>query len=352
MLPRRKDVPGLLGTALLTLFTGFWSFWSVSEFYYEAWGTPFPQPLAYLIPFGLALSLGAATLAWPRLMGAGIVLISVAFYGWAITMNLQRWGFSWNLVLTWSGVAVFSIVGGALFMVDGFVRARRPTGLPARPVPWWTRNARWLSVLGAPLAMAAVISAIQWPQILLRVDDGRRDARVIAGNGVRLVWAPAGPGWNRQQSWGGYPSWDSLAFYGVPPVGLKTARETGTRHATAADMAETGLCGYLNAEGTALLPEPLHVWRMPTADEFVRSLTRRNQSAGCTWNGQRGAASCERQPEKETPLWAPDEQPIYMWTSESSEANAWFVNYRGFVGTQPKRFGNPRHGYRCVKSAE
>jgi hypothetical protein len=287
-------IAGILATVLLTAFVGFWTFWSFGEFYYEGWGTPFPQPLAYLIPFVIALSLGAATLAWPRVMGGAIIVLSVAFYGWAVTMNLQRWGFSWPLIISWSGMAALTVVGGFLFVVDGRVRARRGPGGRAESAPWWLRRIRWLAVVGVPLAIAFVISAIQLPQILLRQDDGNRGARVIDGNGVRLVWAPSGPGWNWQQPWGGYPSWDSLAFYGVPPVGLKTARQTGTRHASAEDMTRTGLCGYLNAEGTALMAELQHIWRMPTADEFVRSLTRRGESAGCTWTGERGRMSCRR----------------------------------------------------------
>jgi hypothetical protein len=342
----------MLATGLLTLFTGFWTFWSLSEFYYEGWGTPFPQPFAYLIPSGIALALGAATLAWPRVMGGVIIALSVAFYGWAISMNISRWGFSWALALTWGAMASFTLLGGALFIVDGQIARRHAPDAAATSAPWWRRRIRWLAVVGVPVVVALVISAIQLPQILMRLDDGNRGARLIEGNGVRLVWAPAGPGWNWLQPWGGYPSWDSLAFYGVAPVGLKTAKQTGARHATADDMARTGLCGYLDAEGTTLMAEPQHIWRMPTAEEFVRSLTRRGESAGCTWNGERGRMTCRRQPEKETPLWDPHDQPIYMWTSEHAAADAWFVNYQGFVGYQPKGFGNPRHGYRCVKAAE
>jgi hypothetical protein len=345
----RSRIPGILATGLLTAFVCFWTFWSFGELYYEGWGTPFPQPLAYLIPFATALALGAAVLAWPRTMGGAIVLLSAGFYGWAISMNLRRWGFSWGLALSWSGMAALTLLGGALFIVDGRIRARQGADASASSAPWWRTRARWLAVVGAPVAIALVTSAIQLPQILLRHDDGYRGARLIDGNGVRLVWAPAGPGWNWNQSWGGYPSWDSLAFYGVPPVGLKTARETGTRHATAADMARSGLCGYLNADGTALAAEPQGIWRMPTADEFVRSLTRHGTSAGCRWNGERGRMTCRATPDKETPLWNPDDQPIYMWISEQSETDAWFVNYQAFVSHQPKGFGNPRHGYRCVK---
>ncbi len=348
----RRHAAGVAATVLLTAFVVFWTYWSFGEFYYEGWGTPFPQPLAYLIPFAVALTLGAATVAWPRVMGAVIIVLSVAFYGWAMAMNLRRWGFNWGLVLSWTGVGMVSVLAGLLFIIDGRIRARHDADTPDRSARWWVRHARWLAVVGLPLLVALVISAVQVPQILMRLDDGNRGARTIEGNGVRLVWAPAGPGWNWQQPWGGYPSWDSLAFYGVPPVGLKTARQTGSRHATAADMARTGLCGYLSADGTTLLDEPPRIWRMPTIDEFVRSLNKRGAHAGCVWSGARGPSACRAQPQKETPLWAPDQQPIYMWTSEHSADEAWYVNYLGFVSYQPKGFGNPRHGYRCVKDVQ
>lgn len=345
VLPLRSRVPGVVATAMLAAFVGFWTFWSFAELYYEGWDMPFPQPLAYLIPCAVALALGAATLAWPRAMGVVIVGLSVLFYAWAIAMNLQRWGFTWGMVLGWSAMASLTVLGGVLFVIDGRIRARQGADSRVAGMPWWRRRSRWLAVVGAPLVLASVMSAVELTRLLGRLDDGDRGARQIDGDRVSLVWAPAGPGWNWRQSWGGYPSWDSLATYGVPPVGLKQ----GGPRATADDMARTGLCAYLDATGESLTAEPLHLWRMPTVDEFVGSLTRRGESAGCAWDGTIGRTGCRTPPDKETPLWAPDQPPIYMWTSERSDTDAWYVNYQGFVAHQSKAFGNPRHGYRCVR---
>jgi hypothetical protein len=106
-------------------------------------------------------------------------------------MNLRRWGFSWGVVLSWSGMASFTLVGGALFIVDGTIRA--PQGGPPGPVPapWWQRHLRWLVAGGVPLVIALAMTAVNLPPILMRHDDGGRGARLIAADGIRLVRAPA-----------------------------------------------------------------------------------------------------------------------------------------------------------------
>jgi hypothetical protein len=74
------------------------------------------------------------------------------------------------------------------------------------------------------------------------------------------------------------------------------------------------------------------------------------QNAGCSWDGESSTLDCTLTPDKETPLWAPDESPVYYWVyDEFDEENAYYVSYNGYVSNQPKDWGNPRHGYRCVK---
>jgi hypothetical protein len=115
-------------------------------------------------------------------------------------------------------------------------------------------------------------------------------------------------------------------------------------------MAATGLCAFLDETGQHLMSEPQYLWRMPTVDEIARSLSLHGENAGCTWGGALGRMDCVLNPDKETPLWAPDEPPVYFWTGEESDADhAYFISYTGYVNDQPKDWGNPRHGYRCVR---
>lgn len=344
----KSRLPGLLAAGFVTLTTSLWTFWGIAELYYEGWGLPFPQPLAYLIPAAVCLTFSLLALRWPRLGGWMLVVGGTVFTFWWWGMAFRRFG-----ALTLSGVlsmiplSALLVLTGVLFLLEGRDRRRRQQA-GWRPSPlWWRRNLGYLLAAGIPLAIVLVVSAAQLPALLNRYDDVGRGERRITAPGVDLIWAPAGPGWNWRQPWGGYPSWSALALYGQPPLGLDGKSGLPAR---LSDMQTTGLCAYLTADGWTLAETPQFIWRMPRVEELVRSLTRGGQSAGCVWDGSLGQADCAVTPDKETPLWDPSAPPIYYWAAdELNEAEAYYVNYQGVVSAQPKTFGNPRHGYRCVR---
>ncbi len=353
---RRRKLPGYIATALLILTTTFWTYWGVGEMLYEGWGMPFPHPMRYLIPAAACLALTLATLTWPRAGGWLLIVIGLAFTAWWWRLAAARGWLTWKWILGTSPLSSLLVVTGVLFLLEDRYRQRRRAEGWTPPTSWLRRNLRYVLALGIPLLVAIVVSIHFAPLILTRVDDGERGARLIEGNGVTLLWAPKGPGWNWKQPSGGYPSWDRLALYGVSPLGFGEKPGYENRHATAEDMETTGLCRYLSADGTTLMSKPQDIWRMPTTDEIVRSLVRSGENAGCVWDGDSEDADCTQQPNKETPLWAPDEEPIYYWTAdEYDEDEAWYVpytgggRYGGAISYQPKDWGNPRHGYRCVR---
>ncbi len=334
---------GWLAAILMTAITAIWAFWGAAELYYEGWGLLFPQPLAYLAPFAITLGLTLLALRWPRLGGAAILLVGAWFTFFVLR---ARWGhLTTQILAAWFPLTFLTLAVGLLFLWGG-----RAAFHPSPDAPPRRRSLPYLLALGLPGLIILGVSAVMLPRNLARVDDGDRGARLIQGEGAALVWAPAGPGWNWRQPWGGYPSWDMLAWYGRPPVGLKTGEAFRPGHATQADMERTGLCRYLDASGQWLMPERQDIWRMPTTEEIVGSLVHHGESAGCAWDGKAGRVKCARRPDKETPLWAPDEPPIYYWSGEEAgPEEAWYVSYNGRVGKQPKDWGNPRHGYRCVR---
>ncbi|MHB0876668.1 MAG: hypothetical protein ACYC5O_11570 [Anaerolineae bacterium] len=346
-----RALPGAIAAVLLAVAATLWGFWGAMEMYYEGWRGGWATGLPYLVPAAVTLALAVAALTWPRAGGWLLVVVAGAFTTWVMSVQFGRGAqLTWQFVLSWFPLTGILVLTGFLLLLDGRNRRRWRDEGPASPTTWWRRHWRYALVVGLP-TLVFVGSTIQWlPTLLARRDDGDRSARLIEGNGVALVWAPAGPGWNWLQSWGGYPSWDMLALYGLAPVGLDGKPGYDSEHATEADMAATGLCRYLAADGVTLMGMPQGIWRLPTADELVGSLALHGENAGCVWDGVSARADCRIAPDKETPLWAPDQAPIYYWVAdESSEEEAYFVNYQGAVNSQPKGWGNPRHGYRCVR---
>jgi hypothetical protein len=318
--------------------------------YHEGWWGAWYNRLPYLVPIAVTLIPTLVAFRWPIVGGILIILIG--------TFALFFFGND----VAFIGLAIALV--GVAFLVDGLIKRRATGGQPpveekGPPAPWWRRHWRYVLAIGAPLIVFTSVSARMLPVVLTRVDDGDRSARLIEGNDVTLIWAPEGPGWNWRQSWGGYPSWQSIALYGVPPVGLEDKPGYGGQgagpenilFASAEDMAQTNLCRYLSIDGTKLLDEPQNVWRMPTTDEITRSLGRHGVNAGCRWQGEfRRQVVCDVLPDKESPLWSTDQPVIYYWTADSySENRGYFVAYNGTVNAAYKLGGNPRHGYRCVR---
>jgi hypothetical protein len=346
--------PGWIGRILLIVITSFWCYWSVGEMYHEGWWGPFYIRLVYLIPGTAFLLLTLLGIKWPRIGGWLIIVLGglftlffldISFVDGKLTIGRDLAGFLISVPLVFLGV---------LLLVDGRSRKRRLAQGWTAPASWWRRNIWYLLAVAPPLLVFIGMSTYSLPIVLTRVDDGDRGARLIEGNGVSLVWAPEGPGWNWRQDYGGYPSWNMIALYGLPPVGMgdKPGYETGSdSFASAAQMADYNLCLYLSEDGLTLEDEPQNIWRMPTVDDYARSFSRHGQNAGCVWQGEDNAQmACEILPDKETPLWAPDLSPIYYCAAEEyNDRVAYFVSYNGWVNATNKRGGNPRHSYRCVR---
>lgn len=333
-------------TALVVLPLSLWAFWGSVELYFEGWGLPFPEPLFYLAPMAILWILGLAAVTWPRLGGWALIVVGGGLAVWVMSLQIRRGAeITLGSALTWSVVVLLPAVAGVFFLLE----ARRRNSAP-EPETFVGRHGDQLVVLTIPILVLGVVSAFWLPTVLSRVDDGQREAVTIDTAEGTLEWAPQGPGWNLVNVAGGYPSWSSLARYGVDPVGLDSK---STTDATGADLATTCLCGYLTEDGADLADQWVGAWRMPTTAETVASLVRDRQTAGCVFDHATRTSSCQLTPDKETPLWAPDQSPIYLWTSDMTvPGEAEYVGYNGSVGSQPIDWGNPRHGYRCVRPVD
>jgi hypothetical protein len=325
---RWRGVPGHLAWALATVVGTIAAVTAVYSYFYEGWGQGAAAAAVYLAPALLAVGLSAAAVRWPRAGGVVCLVGGVVAGGWWLGKQAATNGLSAIVIQT--AVAFFGplLLMGGLFLLDARHRRLQAAEGVRPPTGWWSRHYRVALVVGVPILAVVIGPARQLPELLARHDDGLRGARTIVGNGVTLTWAPEGPGWNRRQADGAYLSWEAIV------------RSGGTG---------AGLCGHLSDDGTALLPMPPRTWRLPTADEVVRSLTQGGANAGCTWDGRPGHARCARPPDKETPLWAPDQPAIYYVTAdEAGEQHVLGVNYTGGITPHRRTSGV---GYRCVRAA-
>ncbi len=352
-----RALPGQLAAALLALATSLWTLWSFSTLYYQSWSLPLADLLRALAPAPAAVVIAYLALAWPRVGGWVLAIAGVAFTAlwWGLAIATGAFGLGWVLG-TFPVSGLFVLIGLLLVAEARHRRLRQAEGWE-RPPQWWRRIGGRVAVVAFPALVATAVTLVYVPMITGRVDDGNRGARVIRGNGVTLEWAPAGPGWNARLPGGARPSWNDLARYGLPPIGL--AKDPGTApagNADAATLAANGVCSFLTADGAALAAESPHIWRLPTSDEIAASLVAGGSSAGCVWHTGDSVATCDRTPNKGTPLWAPNETAIaYLGADEATPDDAWAVPYSGggtwggSIHAQPKSWRDPQVGFRCVR---
>ncbi len=323
-----RGLPGVLATVLAVIATTVVAFTGTASLFYEGWGQPIARMAGYLAPALALLALFLVALRWPRAGGA--LLLGAGFVAWALwlTVQVQRGMAPLGQLLFSAAMLLGPVVLAALlFLLEGrHRRLLREEGVAASP-RWIVRSYRYVLLVGVPLLGVSILAVQQLPGLLARHDDGLRGARVIEGNGVTLEWAPRGAGWNSDEPGTGPLSWESL-----------------TRHGGSSNDR----CAFLSEDGASLLSAPAASWRLPTADEIVLSLTRGGTNAGCAWDRRSPHAACRTPPDKETPLWAPDEAPIYYWSSEEADrTTAFAVNYTGGISVLPKSMRGI--GFRCVR---
>jgi len=304
---QRENLRGWIALGLSSLIVCFWAFWGIIENFHEGWWWPqlsqrLLMTVAYLTPMLVSLAMLCLALAWPRIGAFSFFLVGTAF-SWFIFR--ARWNhLDWRLVLSWLPTTGLVVGLGAL---------------------WWNARPRplrlaWLLALLPPLVTVLAFGAEPAWRVLQRHDDGVRTERLVQGNGVALVWAPAGPGWVRDA-------------------------KHACKWAEAMRIAE-----HLSADGQTVMDEPQHIWRLPTVEEAVASLTRGGVNAQGSWDPVSRRARYARLPDKESPLWEVYAETIYWWTATEDGPDAAFrVVYNGQVFSMPKDLGMGTQGFRAVR---
>jgi hypothetical protein len=291
-------IVGWIAVVLSTAIASFWAFWGIIENFHEGWYFESIWPnlglliVQYLSLMLLFLALGAVSIARHRvgsLLHVGLAVVAIWILG------LHR-------------VTVTSVAGPLVVIALAYWFGR--------PEP-----RRWALgfLIGVTLITLVVFGAEPVWRILIvgRTNDGDFGARVVEGNGVTLVWAPEGPGWPREGI-----EWDEAVRR----------------------------CRYLTEDGLSLSVEPQDIWRLPSADEAVRSMHRHGKHCGGQWDGKSAFPKYAVKPDKETPLWNVHSNVIYWWTgTEIDKDHAYMICYNGQVRSRKKTWAPSYFAFRAVK---
>ena len=215
----KRQVVGWIAVGISTLITCVWALWGILETFHEGWyfesllsnlGLMFVQ---YLSPILIFMGVALISIFWPRIGGGLHVIFAL----------LAIWFFE-SFTNPGTFLLIPPLIGiGALYWFG-------------RPPP---RKIAVSLAVGLPILILIIFGIGPVLRVSQRFDDGNHQARLVHGNAVDLVWAPEGPGWPRKGE-----NWDEARL----------------------------VCQYLSEDGLTIAPEPLHIWRLPTVEEAVRSM--------------------------------------------------------------------------------
>ncbi len=264
----------------------------------------------YLTLMAIFMVLSLPALRWPRTGGLLYILFGFLYSYWIFS---TRQILSAAVILSWLPVTLPIVFLGILYWYG------RPTPL---------RRAYQINI-ALPLLVVLIFGTEPVIRISGRLGDGNREARLIEGNSVKLIWAPEGPGWENPspndptwlEEWSG-PTWEEAQQ----------------------------VCQYLTKNGKSLADTPQNIWRLPTVEEAVRSMARHGKNCNGVWDSTISRASYAIKPDKESPLWNTHSPIIYWWTAtEKDEEKAYVIVYNGKIIPRLKNKKMGSQGFRAVK---
>jgi hypothetical protein len=301
----KKNILGWMAVGFSLVISCLWAFWGILENFHEGWHSASLKEnlqglLLYLTPMFISVAITLWAIRSP--IGGGILYIGIgiifSFFIFA-TWNPIKAGL--GAALSWFPVTILFVIVGVLYFLG-------------RPKP---KKLAYALAVGLPLLVVVVLGIEPALRVAGRLDDGYRGGRLVEGNGVRLIWAPAGPGWPSRSA------------------GWEEAKK---------------ICRYLSGDGKSIASTPQDIWRLPTVEEAVRSMTRHGRNCSGVWNPKTERAEYKIKPDKESPLWDTTSQIIYWWTStEKDENKVYSIVYNGSVWNIDKDWRIGSRGFRAVK---
>lgn len=288
---------------IITILIGsFWSYWGIMEFFHEGWHSVSVANSLFLF-FVQYASLTVLFILLPLLAMRYKKIGLIVFIALAI---FARFFFDGASFFTAYILIAFPLIGlGLLYFFGNIPNKKLAISL----------------IIIFPLGIMLIAGIPQFITVMQRIDDGNYGTRTLECQGKPLVWAPRGPGFPAESH-----TWNE-------------AKE---------------ICARLNRDGDAISDTVLNIWRLPDIEEAVRCQMIHNENAGGIWNKEKRRAEYEKRPDKETPLWVPDWEVIYYWTSEPSRENeeqAYIIDYKGGIFDKDMQRKPNYQSFRCVTDA-
>jgi len=387
------SIIGFAGKAALVILlieSSAAAFWGTVEFFHEGWFAPYWKYLPlYMAPFLTIYILSIIAPVLPAVSGLTIVTGSSTVSILRILRLRQL-----HEPISPSAFAVWFLLAlpGLLLITESLMRRRKvfhesggspgihheretPSGKKilttgtGKGAPTHVRSGRKLliSVVVIPVLVVIASGAPLLRRNLQRVPLENYGEVEVEGGGVALVLAGSGPGWlysNREpirfrgKTYSGL-SWNEIALFGKEPVGFEGKRygpeydgtEESIYYATREDFDRYNMFRYIDESGSELTDSLQDHWRLPRVEEYVAVLTRRGENCGGRFDPEKGEATYEMTPDKDAPIWAPEKEVIYYWTSTSmDERRAYQVSYSGRVTGVFKTTKQDYRGFRAVRT--
>lgn len=319
----------------LILITSIWTFWGINEMFHEGWYKPF-EWIFFLLPSIISVIYSIITILYPIIGGILIIISGSIFSIFIFSRMIKFHSFNIKNFISWIPLTLFFIFLGFLFIKEG-KKQKFNKNLKINRVNFLILiNLIIIFLFGTPLYFRNIN----------RLNDGYRGEREIVGFEIKLIWAGEGVSFHFKSK--GNLSWNEIALYGKGEIGFEGKRFI---YATKEDFERYNMFRYINYEGTEITKEIQDYWRLPTIDELTRSMYRKGKCVGVPWNGKEGRQNYKITPDKETPLWLPDEPVIYYFSStEANEKEIYTISYNGNVIKRDKSSVLGSLGFRAVRT--
>ncbi len=289
-----RKIFGIVAFCIALVAIGLWAYWGVIETFHEGW---------YFISLRDNLLNMVGQYMSPMLT---LIILSV------ISIYNPKIG---GLIFLLTGITVSILVQNLMLIIPFFLLA----------LLFWFSDFKnkWyfiITIIVTPVLIILVFGIEPLIRVSNRYSDNDYTARVIKGNNVELTWAPEGPG---------FPN-DGTSWYQAKRI-----------------------CALLSEDGKVLMATPQNYWRLPTANEVVRSMTLQNKNCGGELDEKTYKPYYTENPDKESPLWKLHSKVIYLWTAtEVDTAHAYMIAYDGKLWSRAKKYTANYLGFRAVKKSK